>query len=103
FGGIFVVADSGGDGSNSSGTSSETLVSNITASDGTQSVVSNVNGTYFRLTSDDTADQGIDLVGERNAASNPWRYAWLCCFAFISITYCLVAVPRAQRTRREQS
>jgi GT2 family glycosyltransferase len=103
FGGIFVVADSGGDGSNSSGTSSETLVSNITASDGTQSVVSNVNGTYFRLTSNDTADQGIDLVGERNAAVNPWRYAWLCCFAFISITYCLVAVPRAQRTRREQS
>lgn len=102
-GGIFVVAsDDDADGL-SDRTASETLVSNITASDGTQSVVSNENGTYFRLTSDDTADQGIDRSGELQAVSNPWRYAWLWCFGVLAVTYCLVAVPRAERTRRERS
>ncbi|MCI1635890.1 glycosyltransferase family 2 protein [Bifidobacterium sp.] len=101
FGGIFVVADNTDTASSSDRTASESLVSNITASDGTQAVVSTVNGTYFRLTSDDTADQQIGLSGEQQAAANPWRYAWMWCFGIISVTYCLVALPRIQRLRRK--
>jgi GT2 family glycosyltransferase len=101
FGGIFVVADNADSASGSNRTASESLVSNITASDGTQSVVSTVNGSYFRLTSDDTADQRISLNDEQQAANNPWRYVWLWCFGIISVTYCLVALPRIERLRRK--
>ncbi|WP_165777287.1 glycosyltransferase [Bifidobacterium primatium] len=76
---------------------SRSLVSNILASDGTQSVVSNESGTYIRLTVDDTTTQGIDESGEAQALHSPWRWAWLWCMGIVTILYIVVAFPRIRR------
>ncbi|MBW3087889.1 glycosyltransferase family 2 protein [Bifidobacterium sp. 82T24] len=73
------------------------LVSNILASDGTQSVVSNESGTYVRLTADDAATRGIDDSGVRRALHNSWRMAWLWCLVIVVALYCIVAFPRMRR------
>lgn len=99
YGGIYVVA---GDGGVSDDAVSQ-LMANITASSGTQSVVSNASGTYYRLTSVDITTQGIDLSGERSVQSNGWRYAWLWCAGIITALYCVVALPRVRRYEQEEA
>ncbi|MBT1166687.1 glycosyltransferase family 2 protein [Bifidobacterium simiarum] len=74
-----------------------TLVSNILASSGTQSVVSNDSGTYVRLTVADANDQGFDDGVRRTALGNPWRRAWVACMAVVIVLYCIVAFPRFHR------
>ncbi|PWG60840.1 hypothetical protein DF200_01040 [Bifidobacterium catulorum] len=75
---------------------SRSLVSNILASDGTQSVVSNESGTYIRLTADEAAI-GIDGTGADRALHDSWRTAWLWCMAIVLALYCVVAFPRVRR------
>ncbi|MFT8358937.1 glycosyltransferase family 2 protein [Bifidobacterium aquikefiri] len=84
----------------SSENATDSLISNITASAGVQSVVSNGNGTYFRLTGLDAYKGGISTVGEHKALNNPFRAPWLWCLAICLAIYCLVALPR--RTRSSQ-
>ncbi|MFR1606096.1 MAG: hypothetical protein ACLSUZ_07625, partial [Bifidobacterium pseudocatenulatum] len=67
FGGIYVVR-SGEDKAQKEIT--DQLSSNISASDGTQNVVSTDAGTYYRLTIQDTAKQHIDRKGYRQAESS---------------------------------
>ncbi|WP_165782781.1 glycosyltransferase family 2 protein [Bifidobacterium margollesii] len=74
-----------------------TLIANILASSGTQSVVSNDSGTYVRLTVADTNDQGIDISSQRQALESPWRRAWMICMTVVIILYCIVAFPRLRR------
>ncbi|MFT8593292.1 MAG: glycosyltransferase family 2 protein [Bifidobacterium sp.] len=89
-----------GSASSSSENATDTLISNITASAGVQSVVSNSDGTYFRLTGLDAYQGGISTKGERSALQNPFRHMWLWCLAICLIVYFLVALPR--RTRSSQ-
>ncbi|MFT8704041.1 glycosyltransferase family 2 protein [Bifidobacterium aquikefiricola] len=84
----------------SSESATDSLISNITASAGVQPVVSNGNGTYFRLIGLDAYKGGISTVGEREALNNPFRMLWLWCLAICLVVYCLVALPR--RTRSSQ-
>ncbi len=99
FGGIF-VASSGGDAA----TAGEQLQSNVTASEGTQSVVANDSGTYYRLTINSADSQNIDTSWQRRTQSSQWRYAWLWCMGVIVTLYCLVALPRrSYRYYREES
>lgn len=81
FGGIYVVR-SGEDKAQKEIT--DQLSSNISASDGTQNVVSTDAGTYYRLTIQDTAKQHIDRKGYRQAESSVWRQAWLCAWVLFS-------------------
>lgn len=97
FGGIYVVADGGSENAVSQ------LMANITASNGTQSVVSNASGTYFRLTLVDTLTQGIDLNGQQAVRTSPWRYAWLWCAGIVTALYCIVALPRTHRYNQEEA
>ncbi|RSX54001.1 hypothetical protein D2E25_0307 [Bifidobacterium goeldii] len=99
FGGIYVAS------STDEGTQQaiERLASNITASDGTQSVVSNSAGTYYRLTLTDADAQHIDVTVQQHQQHNPWRYAWLWSMGIIVALYCLVAVPRSRRIIEEDS
>lgn len=97
FGGVYVVA--GGDG----GDAVSDLMANITASDGTQSVVSNASGTYFRLTLVDARTQGVDMSGLEAARTNVWRYAWLWCAGVMTALYCIVALPRTHRYDQEEA
>ncbi|WP_137654981.1 glycosyltransferase family 2 protein [Bifidobacterium moukalabense] len=98
FGGIYVVRD---DANAAQKESADQLSSNISASDGTQSVVSSEQGTYYRLTLQDSAKQHINDSGSRTAASSPWRSAWLWCMGIIIVLYCLVAAPRIRHRNQE--
>lgn len=89
FGGIFVsVAPSDNDNS-----AAQRLISNVTASEGTQTVVSAANGTYYRLTISSADSQNIDTSWQERTQSSQWRYAWLICAGIIVALYCLVALP----------
>ncbi|OZG62441.1 hypothetical protein BLEM_0987 [Bifidobacterium lemurum] len=96
-GGVFVVAsdDDGRD-------AYDQLVSHLTASEGTQSLVSSETGTYYRLTLNDSATQNIDTSWQTRTQSSPWRLAWLICLGLVSALYCLVALPRSRRIRLEE-
>ncbi|KAB8287493.1 hypothetical protein DSM100688_1580 [Bifidobacterium ramosum] len=97
FGGLYVAADQ-------SDAVSQRLISNITASDGTQSVVASAAGTYYRLTITSADSQNIDTSWQRRTQSSPWRYAWLWCAGVIIALYCLVALPhRTYRYLEEES
>ncbi|OZG50022.1 hypothetical protein [Bombiscardovia coagulans] len=72
----------------------DVLSSNITASDGTQQVVSGPTGTYFRLTTVDASKQGLDLAGQHAAAGLWWRVVWLWSLWLTLLAYALVALPR---------
>lgn len=100
FGGIYVVR-SGEDKAQKEIT--DQLSSNISASDGTQNVVSTDAGTYYRLTIQDTAKQHIDRKGYRQAESSVWRQAWLWCMGIVLAAYCLVALPRMRRHGQEEA
>ncbi|OZG68978.1 glycosyltransferase family 2 protein [Bifidobacterium eulemuris] len=96
-GGIFVVA-SDEDGRDAY----DQLVSHLTASEGTQSLVSSETGTYYRLTLNDSALQNIDTSWQTRTQSSPWRLAWLICLGVVVALYCLVALPRSRRIRLEE-
>lgn len=100
FGGIYVRVDSQDAASRES---SEELVTNINASDGVQSVVSNDSGTYYRLTAVGVGSQSIDTSWQRSIQSSAWRYVWLWSAGVIGVLYCLVALPRGRRTIREEA
>lgn len=90
FGGIYVSFTSNADDVDAT----TQLTSNITASNGTQSVVSSDEGTYYRLTVSAVNKQGIDTSWQRQTQSSRWRYAWLWCTGIVMCMYCLVALPR---------
>lgn len=96
-GGIFVVASDSEDRD-----AYDQLVSHLTASEGTQSLVSSETGTYYRLTLNDSAAQNIDTSWQARTQSSPWRLAWLICLGLVSALYCLVALPRSRRVRLEE-
>ena len=98
FGGIYVVR---ADDNASQKESADQLSANIGASDGTQSVVSSEQGTYYRLTIQDSAKQHVNGSGIRTATSSPWRFAWLWCMGVIIALYCLVAAPRIRHRNQE--
>lgn len=99
FGGIYVVTRPS---EGISAKASEQLLANITSSQGTQAVVSNEQGTYYRLTSQPVAQQHIDAAGQSAAQHSPWRTAWLWCLGIMVVLYCIVAVPRVTTTKEEQ-
>ncbi|NEG69314.1 glycosyltransferase family 2 protein [Bifidobacterium choloepi] len=91
FGGIYVVA---GNGDDISSKATDQLVANITSSTGTQSVVDNDDGVYYRLTLSSYADQKIDVGWQMRTQSSPWRAAWLWCLVIVTALYIVVAIPR---------
>ncbi|MCH4209164.1 glycosyltransferase family 2 protein [Bifidobacterium sp.] len=93
FGGIYVSTGS----SAHQRDLSQTLISNITASDGVQPVVSNDAGAYYRFTALGPDSRGIDTARQQAIQHGAWRHAWLWSAAVLLGLYCLVAVPRAGR------
>ena len=93
FGGIYVPVDRSGAAGLGS-TPNDDLVSNITASDGAQQVVANVQGAYFRLSSQSGKDVGVDMTGVSQAEASTWRRVWLWTLGLVLLGYCLVALPR---------
>ncbi|RBP98105.1 hypothetical protein CRD60_02790 [Bifidobacterium aemilianum] len=100
FGGIYVLP-AGGDADSEE--AYQQLLSNINASDGTQSVVTGDSGTYYRLTQVDINQQGIALAGQHQAQDSFWRYLWLWMVGIVLFIYCLVALPRWGRHGREMA
>ncbi len=96
FGGIYVVRATETEAQEEA---SDQINSNISASAGTQSVVSADEGTYYRLTVQNASTQRIDDSGLNAAMSSAWRYAWLWCMGIIVAAYCLVAFPRIRRRK----
>lgn len=99
FGGIYVVTDDGRDLSARAG---EQLQANVTASQGTQEVVGNAQGTYYRLTLDATTSQRIDTADQRRMETSPWRTAWLWCLSLVVALYVIVAIPRSHGISKEE-
>ncbi|MEE1296465.1 MAG: glycosyl transferase family 2 [Bifidobacterium sp.] len=98
FGGIYVVTR---DTEGISAKASEQLLANVTSSQGTQSVVSNTEGTYYRLTIKAASGQRIDTAAQASVQRSPWRYAWLWCLGVIVALYCIVAIPRRTHLTKE--
>lgn len=90
--GIFVVTGDDAD---------EQLVSNIAAADGTQAVVTNDSGAYFRLTVAQEQTNAIDPAGRERLEASPLRATWLGCLAVVAVMYCLVAIPHRRRMELE--
>lgn len=101
YGGIYVPSDAGGSTGGAT-TPNENLVSNITASDGTQQVVSNAQGTYFRLTLNTSSKHGVDMSAYQAVVDSPWRAAWLWTLGLALVAYCLVALPHRRSSGQEQ-
>lgn len=100
FAGMFVSLEASDDVDSAA----QRLISNVTASEGTQAVVAVANGTYYRLTIDSADRQNIDTRTQRSVQSSPWRYAWLICMSVIVGLYALVALPhRTYRYSREEA
>lgn len=91
FGGIYVVANGQAE---TAGSPYEQLSANIAASNGTQSLVATEQGSYYRLTLQNTDTQNVDTSWQRRTQQSVWRHAWLICLGVIMGIYCLVAVPR---------
>ena len=94
YGGLYVVRPSADDGGSQA---TEQLISNITASEGIQSVVSNTSGVYYRLTLVDSATQRVPQHGMLKQRHLAYRYAWLVCMGVVMGLYCVVAFPRSHR------
>ena len=94
YGGLYVVRPSADDGGSQA---TEQLISNITASEGIQSVVSNTSGVYYRLTLVDSATQRVPQDGMLKQRHLAYRYAWLVCMGVVMGLYCVVAFPRSHR------
>ena len=77
-----------------------TLLSHVTASDGTQIVVDNETGAYVRLVSDTAQGAGIDVSGEDTALADPLRKAWVASAIAVFAAYALVALPRRRAMAR---
>lgn len=109
FGGLYVSADSSAKttvADSASGNELSELYSqlstNIAASDGVQSVVSNTSGSYYRLTLADPNTQGVDAVRQHGMERSIWRYAWGWSAGILTVLYCLVALPKAGRQTRKE-
>ncbi len=100
FGGIYVVTDSA---ANTSSKASAQLLANITSCAGTQSVVSNDQGTYYRFTLNPANEQHIDASKAQEQSRNPWRIAWLWCLGIVVVLYCIVAIPRTHTNNQEEA
>ncbi len=87
FVGIFVVQ----------GGTVDQLSTNVAACDGTQSVVTNATGTYYRLNASQGSDVGVNTERQRAAQSSAWRVTWLVVLAAVCLLYVLVAFPRGRR------
>ncbi|MBT1172970.1 glycosyltransferase family 2 protein [Bifidobacterium sp. MA2] len=85
FGGLFVVTGGAG---------ADQLATNITASNGTQTVVTDTDGTYYRLTAAEGNTVGIDATHLNAMRRSPWRAAWLASLGVVTLLYVLVAAPR---------
>lgn len=96
YGGIFVPADIAVEGHQQvrPSTPNENLATNITASEGTQVIVSGRSGTYFSLTGQEPDRQRVDQSGQERAESLIWRKIWLWSLVLVTLAFCLVAVPR---------
>ncbi|MCI1219845.1 MAG: glycosyltransferase family 2 protein [Bifidobacterium sp.] len=99
FGGIYVAIGPGLKQSDLA----ETLITNITISDGVQPVVSGNAGAYFRFTALGPDSPGIDTTPARAVEHGAWRLTWLWLTAVVLGIYCLVAMPRASRRLGEES
>lgn len=97
FGGIYVAAD------DASTSGYEQLSANVAASEGTQSLVTNEHGSYYRLMSMTGQNQQVDTGWQQNRQHNVWRYLWLICLAVTLVVYCLVALPRRRTKGLEES
>lgn len=95
FGGIYLVKTNQGE--------TAELISHLVSSDGTESVVSNEQGTYIRFAVDDTNTHGISLSGQTRAESSFWRKVWLWSMGIVGALYLLVAFPRRHRYSQEQA
>ena len=87
FVGVFVVQ----------GGSADQLSTNVAACDGTQSVVTNATGTYYRLNTSQSSDVAVNTERQRAAQSSVWRVTWLVALAAVCLLYVLVAFPRGRR------
>lgn len=98
FAGIYVTY---GSGDSVQRAASQRLATNITASDGVQTVASDNAGSYYRLTAANASIPVIDIVRQHAAQSSGWRFAWLWCAGVVTALYCLVAIPRGRRNELE--
>lgn len=97
FGGIYVVA-----GEDDSDTAPyDQLKANIAATNGTQLLVSNEDGSYFRITA--KTDATVDTAWQQRTQHSVWRHAWLVCLSVVMVVYLLVALPRRRRYALEES
>lgn len=105
FGGIYVVGSAEDPASDAAERDAAMeLSTNITTSEGVQSVVSGTAGTYYRVTAiSDNARLGVDTRRQLTMQTSAWRYAWLWCLALVMLMYCLVAIPRGYHTAEEES
>lgn len=97
FGGVYVAAD------DAASNAYDQLNSNVAASEGTQSLVTNEQGSYYRLSSASGQAQSIDTGWQQQAQHNIWRYLWLICMALVLVMYCLVALPRRRTLSLEEA
>lgn len=96
FGGIFVP-----NSENSVQQSAiDELVSHISASNGVQTVVSNREGTYIRITIVDAQTLALDSSQQTVIEHSVWRKAWLITLSIVIVLYCIVALPRMKATGR---
>lgn len=105
FGGIYVVGSGDQDYADDAQRDAATeLTSNINASVGIQSVVSNASGTYYRVSAvSDNTSRGVDTRHQRMVQTSVWRYIWLWSLGVVVLLYCLVAMPRPRRGGKEEA
>ncbi|MDD6373577.1 MAG: glycosyltransferase family 2 protein [Bifidobacteriaceae bacterium] len=92
FGGVYVV--------NSEEPDATTFVSNLLASQNTQSVVDKDGSSYIRFTGMATDDHSIDTSAQNAAMNSVRRKAWLVCLVAVMVVYCLVAIPFSRSSVR---
>lgn len=96
FGGIFVPnSDNAVQQS-----ATDELVSHISASNGVQTVVSNREGTYIRITIADAQTLALDSSQQTTIEHSVWRKAWLITLGVVIALYCIVALPRTKAMGR---
>lgn len=92
FGGIYVPKNN---------SYSAKLCSDITASGGTQTVVDNDGGTYFRLTAKPVYSDGFDLTEYREQSDSFGRKIWMATVICVFGIYILTGIPGIKRTDKE--
>lgn len=74
--------------------STQRLIANINASEGTQLVVSAAQGTYLRFEGVFAQSPTLKTSMFTRARPLSWRIPWGCALGIVGLLYCLVAVPR---------